>query len=264
MPTWSVHEETVFGFLISQHNTDAIFQTITDSLPSFIVNSVIFLLSAIVFAQLIEDISDMELIRKCVERSKNWNACWKEFQRRFDRHILMVIICELKKHWPHNYLSEFKEAMQDIRQEVYARLLRDGGKALREFRGNSSGSFRAYLRTIAGRLTKNFSNQKKNELRRTAHAAPHAGDDEPNEIEPVSNHTEESLQEEYLKEHIIESLRTCYPSRKFERDLMIFKLHFFEGLSAKEIHQTFNTALTVSGIETVVSRMKQALEKFLL
>ncbi len=213
---------------------------------------------------LAENLSDNDLIKKCLERSEHWNVFWNEFEKRFGQFILYLIVSELKKHWNSPDLNQFKEAIKDIRQEVYAKLLKDGGKALKDFRGSHPDSFKAYLKTIAVNLTKNFSKNEMLKRRRVPDNLSATGKYEPDAMSPVSNDTKNNLDEKFVKEHIIQALTTYYRSRKLERDIAIFKLYFFESLTSHEIQRAIDTGLTVSGIETIISRTKQALEKIYL
>lgn len=254
MTAWSGCEEAVFGFLFLQDQTST-------SLSFFITDLLLCVLSVLMLTKFVKELSDNELIKKCFERSENWNQFWGEFERRFGRYILGLIISELKKYWSSFYLHNFKEAVQEIQQEVYATLLKNGGKALRQFRGERPESFHAYLKIISVNQTKNFINSELKRRRRNTNTVSHTDEYSTYDIPIYSNNTNEDLQEEFAKEHIIQTLRAHYPSRNLKRDLMMFRLYFFEGLSSKQIAQTFKIGLTVSGVETVVSRMKIALEK---
>ena len=55
------------------------------------------------------------------------------------------------------------------------------------------------------------------------------------------------------------ALRSDDESRNLERDLLIFKLHFVEGLSPREIASIPALKLTTSGLEKVLGRMKNRL-----
>ena len=55
------------------------------------------------------------------------------------------------------------------------------------------------------------------------------------------------------------ALRTDEESKNPERDLLIFRLHFVEGLSAREIASIPGLKLTTSGSEKVLSRVRNRL-----
>ena len=55
------------------------------------------------------------------------------------------------------------------------------------------------------------------------------------------------------------ALRADEESKNPERDLLIFKLHFVEGLSAREIASMPGLKLTTSGLEKVLNRVRNRL-----
>ncbi|HEX9653882.1 MAG TPA: sigma-70 family RNA polymerase sigma factor [bacterium] len=253
--------EGVFGFLIWNIKAGVFFRSLLALLPSLVADLFVLIFSTIIIAQLVEHLSDKELIKQCVGLSEKRNQLWKEFQKRFDQPILVFIINELGKHWNASYLQEFKEAVQDIRQDVYAKLLKDDGKALKEFKGLHPESFRAYLRAIAINLAKNFSKNETKQRKRVTESISTTDKIGGNDIDPGCVNTEDDLEEEFVKEHLVQTLRVNYPGYNIDRDIMVFKLYFFEGLSSSEIAKSFKPGISVSGIETVISRMKKILEK---
>jgi RNA polymerase sigma-70 factor (ECF subfamily) len=261
MPTWNVCVEAAIGFWGWQLQYDAVVRAMSALLPTLFNHLLLFLFSVFVAAQLIEELSDNDLIKKCHERSPDWNRFWKEFQRRFDEYIFFMILYELRRHWSSAVIYELKEAIQDLRQEVYEKLLKDDGKALKDFRGEHAESFRAYLRSIAINLTRNFSKKEKMQQMRMNDVIIESSAPKLFQINSLTNETEEHLDEEFVKDHMVTTLRAHYPSRNLDRDILIFKLYYFEGLSAKQIHKIMNDELTASGVESTVSRMKQLLEK---
>ncbi len=261
MPTWNVCVEAAIGFWGWQLQYDAVMRAASSLLPTLLNHFLLFLSSVLVVAQLIEDLSDNDLIKKCREHSPDWNRFWKEFERRFDEYIFFMILYELRRQLSSSVIYDLKESIQDLRQDVYEKLLKDDGKALKEFRGEHTESFRAYLRSITINLTKNFSKREKLQQRRMNDVIGESSAPELFRINSVTNETEEHLDEAFVKEHIIRMLRANYPSRNLDRDILIFKLYFFEGLSPKQIHNIINGELSASGVESTVSRMKKTLEK---
>lgn len=264
MPWSSVCDDAGFRLFAPQLPIETIGQTVLAQVPTLISDLLLFLLSAFVLAQLIEDLSDNELIKKCLERSENWNNIWKEFENRFGEFILVMISFELRKHWSSSQIYQFKEAVKDIQQDVYAKLLKEGGKALKNFKGKHPESFKAYLKIITINLTKNFTKNEKMIKSHVPGRVSATGHYEPDEKDPVADSAEYGSDEKNIKENIIQVLTDHYDSRSKERDLAIFILYFFDGRSSHEIQIIIDSDLSVSGIETIISRTKLTLEKVLL
>src|SRR6185503_8525464 len=72
---------------------------------------------------------DLELIRRCMAGEK---GAWDEFVRRARSAIYRGATVALRK-----FRITDKESIDNVYQQVYVELLRDGGKALKNFRGES-------------------------------------------------------------------------------------------------------------------------------
>ncbi|NIR47791.1 hypothetical protein GWO43_05000 [candidate division KSB1 bacterium] len=197
-----------------------------------------------------------ELIAKCTQKSEDWDKTWREFENRYGKLILIYLHREFTRSGGTKFTKQMNETIKDLRQDVYIKLLANNGSALRNFRGDSETSFRAYLNSISINVVKNYIKSKISEKRGAESVIK--------DLEfhqPQTTNTSDELEEEFFKESIIEKLRQCYKSRNIGRDLLIFRLICFEGHSAAEIQSSFNFGLSVSGIDTLISRMKKTLKK---
>lgn len=242
-----IFAESPIGF--KQVSTELLFLTIS--------------LTAFLLANAYQNLSHKELIFKCCRRSKDWEDIWQEFKNRFDKLILLFIYREFKQRSGKKYGSQFNDIIKDLRQDVYIKLLNDKGKALRNFKGKDENSFLAYLYTISKNLVINYvksSHKREVHLRDVKSHQNHLGFDN-YQPEPLTSNTSDELEEHFLQELLVEKLKENYSSRKFERDLVIFKLFYFKGLSPQDIQRNFDFNLSASGIETLVSRMKKTLKQ---
>ncbi len=213
--------------------------------------------------QLFPNLSDQELIVKCTQRSPDWGKYWQEFEKRYGKVILLFLMRELTKIGGDKYSRDFKETVKDLRQDVYIKLLREKAIALRDFKGEYDYSFIAYLHKISINTVINFVKLNVRGKRSPDKFwQPAKKDCSDNELEPDIDNTQEELEVKFFKQNIIASLKESYPSRNIARDLKIFKLFYFEELSADEIFTFHNMNLSVSGIETLLSRMKNVLKEF--
>lgn len=211
---------------------------------------------------LLANLSTLDLIKRCSKASQDWEEIWQEFENRFGKLILFYLLKEFRRYSKSTNGIQLTETIKDLRQDVYIKLLKNEGKALKAFKGTNENSFLAYLYTISKNVVINYlkKNQKKKKwiLGRGVDAGI-----ENNEIEPLSFETSESIELAFLQESILQILQKHYRSRNSKRDILIFELFYFQGMSANDIKNSYNVNLSVSGIETVANRVKQSLqEKF--
>lgn len=87
--------------------------------------------------------SDEELVHRCGHSCSD--PAWEEFTRRFDR-LIRYYVRRVWWQYHKDGSAEFThEAQEDLTQEVYLKLFKDGMQSLREFRGLARSSFSAFL-----------------------------------------------------------------------------------------------------------------------
>lgn len=213
----------------------------------------------VVLAFRFQDLSNNELIRRCAYPAENWNRMWEEFEARFGQIILLILYRGMMQAGGHQYTGEFPETLQDLKQEVYIKLLKHDAEALRKFKGHNEKSILAYLHIISKNIVLDFVKTQE-----SAKCSPRPGfshdNSESKECGPIgTNNTAEELEWQFLKEAIIASLREHWKGAKLERDLRIFELYFFEGAPSGEILKEFPSNLRISGVETLINRMRKCL-----
>lgn len=209
-------------------------------------------------------LSDKELIAKCTQKSADWQNFWREFQNRFGKKILFYIYGEFHKISGEKSLTEFHEIIKDLRQDVYIKLLKNDSQALKNFNGKNETSFLAYLHVIAKNVVVNYVNTISYQKSVSISKIKHRSDSEDSEMfpfQPVSMDTVDELEKSIFKNFILEKIKTCFHSKNFERDILLFKLFYFKGFTSREIAKDTNFKLSASGIETVVNRIVQRLRE---
>lgn len=178
---------------------------------------------------------------KILAKSPRDRMAWGEFYNRFHKHICLTINRELKRL--HNYKG--LNAVEDLAQEVYAKLLANDCQALIDFNGQYENSIVSYLEIIAIRtVLEDYTRSKA--LKRSA-----AGREVPLDAlqwnvrqERVVDLKEilrlESWQDEFLLNELREEIKyhldkILGPRRNKERDELIFKYYLYAGLEAEEI-----------------------------
>ena len=206
-----------------------------------------------------QDLSNNELIRRCAYPAENWNRMWAEFEARFGGIIVLLLYRGMTKPGVDGHTNEFPETLQDLKQDVYIKLLKNNAEALRKFNGRNEKSIFAYLNIISKNIVLNYV-KKQECARRSPRPVFSHGSSDSNEYGPIgTNSTAEELEWQFLKEAIIASLRERWKGANLERDLRIFELYFFEGLYAGEILKKCPSNLSKSGIDTLIYRMRKCL-----
>lgn len=225
----------------------------------------IFFLAVLFSGKSFQHLSDKELVHKCTQKSTDWENIWREFQNRFGGIILWYIYKEFKKLPRGKFFSnEFHETVKDLKQDVYIKLLKNNARALKNFHGEKEGSFLAYLHVISRNTVINYVNTSAYRKVTTLTQMTTSGGQKEFEslpLQAVSTETVDEIEKSFFRNFIIVKIRECYQSRHLERDLFLFKLFYFRGLTARDIADNYNVNLTASGIETTVNRIIQRLKE---
>ncbi|MFQ5602288.1 MAG: hypothetical protein ACE5HS_03365 [bacterium] len=187
-----------------------------------------------------------------------------EFEHRFGKAILFYLIGEFKRRQAGKFSSKFKDVVKDLRQDIYIKLLQREGQGLKNFKGQNENSFYEYLKAMAVNTVKNYMKHQNTEKR----AATVVSLDDPKNIE-VSSYQSKGLESEdnheliLIKQSMLQVLREHFAGKNVERDLMIFEQFYFENRTSEEINLNADVNLKLSGIETVINRMKHTLIKYM-
>ncbi|HEX4999588.1 MAG TPA: sigma-70 family RNA polymerase sigma factor [Terriglobia bacterium] len=193
-----------------------------------------------------------DLARECGARLTD-PVLWARFQRRFEKPILTFLLRAVRRTHPK---GDIQSLVNDLTQDVYVRLVADGGRLLRSFRGETEYSVLAFLASVSMHVHGDYIRRSKAQRRE--------GDPMPIEdaqvLDLIPRHTIDVGA--MLKWSDVERLiQSESDSRTATRNVLICKLHFIEGLTAEEIAQYPTFELTANGVEAVLRRMKARLER---
>jgi len=166
------------------------------------------------------------LLQRCVRVPADravWRELFQRFQHEIDATIYHVIGFPPRGHHAHLY--------HDVMQGFYLRLVENDRRALRAFRGKTDAEARAYLRRIAASIAHAVLNKER----------PHVSLDEEDDDHPhrpqglLADHS--VLDEQYLvlRESLDACLEKVMPRKNKERNILIFKLAVYDGLSPQQI-----------------------------
>jgi RNA polymerase sigma factor (sigma-70 family) len=144
----------------------------------------------------------------------------------------------------------------DVRQEVWARLLAGDAAALRRMRGAAPRTLRAFLARVARSVTVD-------QLRSRGARPPGSGGEKPESLADQAPTPERAFDVEEQHRRFGAALEEAV--RRAERpgrDGDILRLHFEDGLSAAEI-SALGVGLEPRGVEAVLRRAKSRIEALL-
>ncbi len=204
--------------------------------------------------------SPADLLRECGEKLTN-RAVWEKFQSHFQGLIFLYLLRALRYQ---SMREDVSGIVPDLAQEVYIRLVRRDGHALRSFRGATEFSVMAFLaRFCTNVVSDHFQSQSRQ--RRTAQVisieearAKEAKDGAMAGASELNTSSLSSILSWIDIERVVEG---DSDSKNARRNALIFKLHHIDGLSAIEIAQFPGFELTRGGVETVLSRLRKRIQE---
>ncbi len=146
--------------------------------------------------------------------------------------------------------------LPDLRQEVWARLLADGGAALRGVRAERPGALAAYVGQVALRVALDFGRSRGLRARREA---PEEAAWQVAEARPSPESTAWAGQRRALFEA---ALQEAAKGPREARDLLLLRAYYFDGLTPGEI-SALGIGLSPKGVETVLQRARARVEQAL-
>ena len=208
------------------------------------------------FASRVPDsqMSSADLLRECGRRLTD-ASLWKIFHERFHRQITLYVIRTILM-----FRGKTEPSLVcDLVQDVYYRLLKNKGRMLSGFRGETDFSALAFLgRTTMGIVSDYFRSQQAHK-RRPAEIISF----EQARREEVSRDTPADPDVASILEWIdVQRLIDSEPDRRHAtRNVLIFKLHYVEGLTVREISQYPGFDLTEGAIEVILKNLRNELRR---
>lgn len=193
-----------------------------------------------------EALPPQKLFRLCAQIPPD-EAAWKEFDKRYGQE-LHAGICRVIGFPPG---AKFNELFYDMKQSVYVRLLDNGRRALLAFRGHSEGEARAYLRRVAVSVALNVVRVRPM-LQRT-----------PDGLPPETPIEDPVLKNMVNRLSLDQALDGELRGRNKYRNILAFKMHFYDGCPAADIARVLGLGVTARAVENQISRMRKKLQKSL-
>jgi RNA polymerase sigma factor (sigma-70 family) len=200
----------------------------------------------------------LELWRRCAEspRERDWEALFAHLDgrlRRLARSHLRRLGGELAPQ---------REDVEELVQEVYFRLLRNGCRALRDCRAGSPGELWRYLERVSSslavdRLRSRNARKRRDESALIEEVAAPEGTTPPGD--PLWC-PEGRLRRARAREHILQTCRDLARCpRLATRNLFIVESVVFEGRSIDEVAQRLG--MRESGVRSVLARLRRRIHR---
>lgn len=199
------------------------------------------------------DLSADKLFKRCAGVPADENA-WEEFFRRYQQDI-RTAICRVIGFSSN---SRYNHLCADIMQKLNVRLLENGRRALLSFRGKTDQEAKAFLRRVAARVALTILNQEKNSQ------PPNPSHDMSGSemyVDPITKDQEDYI---ILLDTIEQCLHEVIHGENKYRNILICKLAFIDGLSAKEIVEIRGLGFgTIHAVEQQITRIRGKLKAYL-
>ena len=214
-----------------------------------------------------------ELLKRCQQRPADEDA-WREFVRRYHGAIRASVAktfharatqeTERRAQFP-------DDLIEDLVQAVYVRLVEEGNRALDRFEGQHENSIFQYLGIIAMNVVRDHFREAKAQKRPKItysldELVENAGDggflkDGAKGIDGlITTRTASSFSLDDLES----ALKRSVSRRHRDRDALIFKLRYFDGLTLEEIKKTLSLEISPIGIGSILNRIIQKLRTKLI
>lgn len=172
-------------------------------------------------------------------------GAWLELVRRYDRSVVHVL-----------WQAGAREEIDDLRQEVWVRLLARGGMALRSFRADHTGALRVFLARVAKSVAIDHGRYRR--LR-----PPAAGGEAPGELPHPAPGADQQLSQERDRRLLQSALeKAAVEGENPARDRDILRLHLEEGQTPTEI-AAMGLGLSARGVEALLRRLKERVAELL-
>ena len=198
------------------------------------------------------DLTVGELLKKCSERPPDEGA-WEEFLRRYHATIKSFVIRTYhKKAWidPDRKLQFPDDMIEDLVQGVYIKLVEDQNSALERFEGEHENSIFKYLGMISMNVVRDHfrevTAQKRPKVTVSLDQLLSRGDASFPAADTNITFAEDEIEQVLLK---------VVKGRNRERDILIFKLRFYEELTLNEIAETQGLKLSPVSIGSILNRI---------
>ena len=213
-----------------------------------------------------------ELLKRCSKRPPD-EAAWQEFVRRYNPTIKAHVIKTFHKkaREESDRKPQFPDDLiEDLIQAVYMRLVEEQNRALERFEGEYENSIFQYLGMISINVVRDYFREAKAQKRPKVtfsldELLEKSGDGPVFEARSrLDGRAMSDSSAAYTSEEIERALKRAVSGRHRDRDILIFKLRFYEGLTLEEIKQALSLDLSPISVGSTLNRITNKMRALLL
>ncbi len=198
-----------------------------------------------------------ELIQACAE--SNDGSAWEEFVCSFHRPISLSIL-----RIAYQLGGIPQQIVDDLAQETYLKLCADKCRLLLDFaERHPEAAVLGYIKTIAINVTLDCFKSLHSKKRGAGETDQFPEDVEP-QVQNGSFGGPDAMEREVLLREIDHCLEICSAGPDQERDCLIFRLYYHQGMTAKAIAALPSIGLSAKGVEAVISRLLRKMREQLV
>lgn len=204
-----------------------------------------------------DEITVGELLKRCSKRPPD-QAAWEEFVRRYHLTIKSFVRRTYHQKARVDHEREFPEdTIEDLVQTVYIKLIEGGNSALERFEGEHENSIFQYLGMISMNAVRDHFRairaQKRPKTISLDQLLMNRSFPEENAI-AIENWSAAENHITFTEDEIDQVLNRMIRNKKRDRDILIFKLHFYEGLTFREITESLDLGLSPVSVGSIINR----------
>jgi RNA polymerase sigma factor (sigma-70 family) len=183
---------------------------------------------------------------------------WDEFVHRFNPCLTNSVYQTYRRFSVDGPPS--LEVVSDLLQEIYLKILKDKCAALQRFRGASEFEAEVYLMHIATSVTIDHLRRQRSLKRRarteSLDKALILEELRSRRVRMISHYTDELAEND-----VIRILKRAFKGRNRKRNILIFLLHFREGLTPQEIAEIDLFELRPSTVSHILTEMRDKIRE---
>lgn len=198
---------------------------------------------------------------------------WCEFVCRYHAAIKKSVAHALQRQGksnPEQQAAISEEQIEDFAQAVYLRIIKDDRAALKNFKGDFENSIFQYLLIISINVVRDHYRESRAIKRPQIVCSledllsKHSETFIFKEVEALQSDAATDESAKLISAEIIDDIFSRIVKWPYkERDIMIFKLRYYEGLTNKEITRIKGLQLSLEGVGAIIRRTLNRLRKYL-
>jgi RNA polymerase sigma factor (sigma-70 family) len=205
-----------------------------------------------------------ELLKRCLERPPDEGA-WQEFVYRYHPAIKAAVAKTFRARVSQETerRAQFPDDLiEDLVQTVYVRLVEEGNRALQRFEGEHENSIYRYLGIISMNVVRDHFREAKAQKRPKVtfsldELLDNSGDGGmlKDAISSIDGQPIQGSSLSITLEDVEAALVRSVSRKHRDRDALIFKLRYLDGLTLEEIRKALALDISPMGIGSILNRI---------